>query len=415
MLDLIWEIRAHPVLDSRSYYTLETKLETPRGLFRASVPHGGSKGSLEAVELPAMEAIRNVNTRIAPYFLKMALEAQPLFDQRLRMLDGTPNKSRLGANAILSVSLAACRANASHEEKHLYEYLHGLAKTKKMVLPVPFMNVLNGGKHAGLENDIQETMIVPHRFKSFSNALGAGTAVFHSLRKLLHQKYGAIATLVGDEGGFVPQQARNLETRLELLEKAVEQTGFSKRVSFAVDAAATQFFNAKKNHYRLGKKRFSVGELADYYSGIVKSFPVVSLEDGFAENDWIGWKALNKKLGKKIQLVGDDLLVTNSERIREAIQKKACNALLLKPNQVGTVSEAIQAVQLAYKNGWNVMVSHRSGETNDSFIADLAVGIGCGECKFGAPDRGERIAKYNRLLQIEEQLGKKARFARDVV
>ncbi len=412
MLDLIWEMRSRMVLDSRSDYTIETSLQTPHGLFRASVPHGGSKGSLEAVELPAMEAIRNVNTRIAPYFLKMALEPQPLFDQRLQMLDGTPNKSRLGANALLSVSIAACRANASHNGEQLYEYLHELSKTKKMVLPIPFMNVLNGGKHAGLENDIQETMIVPFKFKSFSAALGAGTAVFHALRKLLHQKYGAIATLVGDEGGFVPQQARNPETRLELLEKAVEQAGFKGRIAFAIDSAATQFYSKKKNCYRLGKKRFSAGELADYYSKIVKSFPVVSIEDGFAENDWAGWVLLNKKIGKKIQVVGDDLLVTNPGRIREAFSKKACNSLLLKPNQIGTVWESIEAAKLAYKNQWKVMVSHRSGETNDAFIADLAVGIGCGQCKFGAPDRGERIAKYNRLLQIEEELGKKCRFAR---
>lgn len=412
MLDLIWEMNSHLILDSRGRYTLETGLQTPHGLFRASVPHGASKGIWEALELPAIEAVRNVNMRIAPCFLKMALEPQPQFDRRLQLLDGTPNKSRLGANALLSVSIAAARANAAHNGEHLYAYLHEVSRTKKPVLPIPFMNILNGGKHAGLENDIQETMIVPHQFKSFSAALGAGTAVFHALRKLLHQKYGAAATLVGDEGGFVPAQARNLETRLELLEKAVEQAGFKGRVSFAIDSAATQFFNEKKNRYQLGKKKFSAGELADYYARIVKSFPVVSIEDGFAENDWVGWRLLNKKLGKKTQIVGDDLLVTNLGRIREAILKKACNSLLLKPNQIGTVWESIEAAKLAYKNQWKVMVSHRSGETNDSFIADLAVGIGCGQCKFGAPDRGERIAKYNRLLQIEEELGKQARFAR---
>lgn len=412
VLNRIQSVTAEKILDSRSDFTVETSIRTSLGTFVGSAPKGGSRGSKEAVELPADAAVKSVNKKIAPKLAGKSFSSQAELDSFLVKLDSSENKSNLGANAILSVSLAACRANAAFEKKELYSFLAGLSGNKKLLLPIPFLNVLNGGKHADLKNDVQEAMIVPVKFRSFSAALGASTAVFHALRKILHQKWGATATLVGDEGGFVPRQARSIEQRLELLEKAVEDAGFSKRFGFAFDSAATQFFYPKKKQYVLGKKKFLAEKLVSYYEGLVKSFPIVSIEDGLEENDWSGWSGLTKAMGKKTEIIGDDLLVSNPLRIQEAIQKKACNGLLLKPNQIGTVSESIQAALLAKKAGWKVMVSHRSGETNDSFIADLAVGLGCGQCKFGAPDRGERIAKYNRLLQIEEELGKKARFAK---
>ncbi|MBU0636380.1 enolase [Candidatus Micrarchaeota archaeon] len=410
MPNRIRTLKARRILNSRGDYTIETTIQTANGFFAGSAPKGGSKGNLEAKELPAITAVRKVNLRIAPHLVKRALPHQSKLDARLLELDGTRYKSRLGGNSLLSVSIAGCKANAAAKNKKLYQYIAQLADNKKLVLPVPFLNILNGGKHAGMKNDIQEAMIVPKKFKSFSAALGAGTAVFHALRKILHQKWGASATLVGNEGGFVPQKAKTIEQRLELLENAVEQAGFKKKVFFAIDSAATQFYSAKKKQYVLGKKKFSKVKLVEYYARLAKSFPLVSIEDGLAENDWNGWEALTQKMGKKLQIVGDDLLVSNPAYIRMAAQKKACNYLLLKPNQIGTVSESIEASQLALKSKWMVMVSHRSGETNDSFIADLAVGLGVGQCKFGAPDRGERIAKYNRLLQIESELGKKARF-----
>lgn len=411
-MQTIKQLAARRILDSRGTYTIETQLRTEKGVFVAAIPKGASTGSLEALELPAVAAVENVNRIIVHELIGKPLPQQSELDALLLDLDGTAQKSKLGANAILSVSLAGFRANAFEEKKEAFEFVGELAGNKKFVLPIPFLNVLNGGKHAGLEFDVQETMIVPHRFASYGDAIEAGVLVFHALRKLLHQKWGASATLVGDEGGFVPSQAKNLEQRLELLEQAVEESGFKGKVSFAVDAAASEFFDAEKNNYRLGEKQFSSEELVDYYASIAKNFDVVSIEDGLDENDWKGWSLLTQKLGKKLQVVGDDLLVTNSKRIKTALETKACNALLLKPNQIGSVSEAIAAGKLALDSGWKVMVSHRSGETNDDFIADLAVGLGAGQCKFGAPDRGERVAKFNRLLEIEQILGGKAVFGR---
>ncbi|MFH0954507.1 MAG: phosphopyruvate hydratase [Candidatus Micrarchaeota archaeon] len=412
VLNRIQSVKARKILDSRSDFTVETSIHTSLGTFTGSAPKGGSRGSGEAVELSAQAAVKSVNKKIAPKLAGKNLASQNELDSFLVALDSSENKSNLGANAILSVSIAGCRANAASKKKELYSFLAELSGNKKLLLPVPFLNVLNGGKHADLKNDVQEAMIVPVGFRSFSAALGASTAVFHSLRALLHKKWGASATLVGDEGGFVPHQAKTVEQRLELLEEAVENAGFSKKFAFAIDCAATEFYNSKKKKYFLGKKAFSAGQLSDYYVRLVKSFHLVSIEDGFAQDDWDAWRFFTKKMGKKIQIIGDDLLVTNPARITQGIRLGSCNSLLLKPNQIGTVSESIEAALLAKKAGWKVMVSHRSGETNDSFIADLVVGLGFGQCKFGAPDRGERIAKYNRLLQIEEELGKKARFAK---
>lgn len=415
-------VKARKILDSKNWFSVETAIRINGQTVTASVPEGTSKGEFEALYLPSSVAVRNVNQKIRPLILKQKKLDLAEFDSKLCALDGTPNKSKLGANATLSSSIAVCKAAAVQQNKPLYRYIAEFSKTRKPVLPVPFMNVLNGGRHAGLEHDIQETMIVPHRFKSFSHAMGAGVAVFHSLQTVLHRKFGLSALTMGDEGGFVPLQTPTIQDRLDILEEAVENAGFSKKISFAIDAAASEFYDSKKNRYFLNNKskntknlklqKFSPEKLIDFYSDLVRSYKIVSIEDGLSQNDWDSWRQLNKKLGKKIQLVGDDLLVTNPLRIKAAIRKYVCNALLLKPNQIGTVSEAIEAAQLAQKAGWKVQVSHRSAETLDSFVADLAVGIGCGQCKFGAPSKPERLAKYNRLLQIEEELGKKAKFAK---
>lgn len=409
----ILKLTARRILDSRNDFTIQTSLQTNNGRFLASVPHGGSRGRFEAVELPAIAAIENVRHRIARQLVGKLLPSQDHLDAQLNQWDGTPTKSNLGANAVLSVSMAACRANAAAHRKPLYSFLHDFSHSKKWVLPVPFVNVLNSGNHAHIQNDFQEYMIVPFKFKSFSSALGAGIAVFHALRKRVHESFSKNEVRMGDEGGLVPLTFRTPEQHFELLENAISDAGFSKKVGLALDSAASQFF--KNGSYQLGSKRFSAGQLIDYYKQLSRDFHLVSIEDGLAENDWKNWSKLNKKMGKKIELVGDDLLVSNPVRIQQAIQQKACNALLLKPNQIGTVTETIQACQLAQKAGWKVMVSHRSGETLDSFVADLAVGISATQCKFGAPHPPERMAKYARLLEIERKLGKKARFARDII
>jgi len=276
-------------------------------------------------------------------------------------------------------------------------------------MPIPQLNIMNGGKHAGIENDIQEHMIMPVKFNSFKEALRAGVEVYHELGRLLTQKFNSQSILVGDEGGFVPK-INNVEERLELIDEAINNAGYKNKIFLALDCAASEFFYT--DHYKIRGKEYSYGQLIDFYKDLIKKYKIISIEDGMAEDHWSGWMQLNKELGKKIQLIGDDLLVTNVSRIGKAIEEKACNALLLKVNQIGTVSEAIEAAELAFKNKWNVVVSHRSGETEDSFIADLAVGLNANQCKFGAPARSERTAKYNRLLRIEEELGKKARLAK---
>jgi len=276
-------------------------------------------------------------------------------------------------------------------------------------MPIPQLNIMNGGKHAGIDNDIQEHMIMPVRFKTFNEALRAGVEVYHALGKLLKEKFGSQGTLLGDEGGFVPK-IDNVEERLELIDTAINNTGYKNKIFIALDCAASEFFYS--DYYKIKDKDYSPGELIDFYRNLVKKYRIISIEDGMAEDHWNGWKQLNKELGNKIQIVGDDLLVTNVNRINQAVEEKACNALLLKVNQIGTVTESIEAAELAFKNKWNVVVSHRSGETEDSFIADLVVGLNANQSKFGAPARSERTAKYNRLLSIGEQLGNKAGFAK---
>ena len=417
----IRKIKAREVLDSRGNPTIEVGLKTDSCCARAIVPSGASTGVHEALELRdgnkkrylgkgVLKAANNVNKIISKKIIGFDCRKQREIDNALIELDGTENKSRLGANAILGVSMAACKAGALCSDKKLYEHIQKMSSAKKMLLPIPQMNVINSGRHAGIENDIQEHMIMPVGFKKFSDALRAGVETYHALKNILKKKYGAKSILLGDEGGFAPP-IENVEGRLELLLKAIGEAGYSGKIKLALDCAASEFFNGKNGKYAILNKKYDAGKLVDFYKSLEKRYPVISIEDGMSQDDWDGWDLLNRELGKKIQIVGDDLLVTNILRIKKALNENACNALLLKVNQIGTVTEAIDAASIAFKNKWNVIVSHRSGETEDSFIADLCVGIGANQCKFGAPARSERTAKYNRLLKIEEKQGNKAKFA----
>ena len=417
----IRKIKAREVLDSRGNPTIEVDLITNSCCAKAIVPSGASTGVHEALELRdgnkkrylgkgVLKAANNVNKIISKKIIGFDCRKQREIDNALIELDGTENKSRLGANAILGVSMAACKAGALCSDKKLYEHIQKMSSAKKMLLPIPQMNVINSGRHAGIENDIQEHMIMPVGFKKFSDALRAGVETYHALKNILKKKYGAKSILLGDEGGFAPP-IENVEGRLELLLKAIGEAGYSGKIKLALDCAASEFFNGKNGKYAILNKKYDAGKLVDFYKSLEKRYPVISIEDGMSQDDWDGWDLLNRELGKKIQIVGDDLLVTNILRIKKALNENACNALLLKVNQIGTVTEAIDAASIAFKNKWNVIVSHRSGETEDSFIADLCVGIGANQCKFGAPARSERTAKYNRLLKIEEKQGNKAKFA----
>ena len=415
----IKRVVAREVLDSRGNPTLEVNVITDNAVAKSFVPSGASTGSHEALELRdgdkaryggkgVLKAINNVNTVISRKLTGMDCQSQRKIDELMIELDGTENKSKLGANAIVGVSMAACKAGAFHKNMRLFEYIKEISGSKKFSLPIPQLNIMNGGKHAGIDNDIQEHMIIPVKFKTFSEALRAGTEVYHELGRLLKKKFGSQGILLGDEGGYVPK-IDNVDGRLELIDRAINNTGYKNKIFMALDCAASEFFYS--DYYKIKGKEYSPGQLIDFYKKLIKSYKIISIEDGMAEDHWNGWKQLNKELGSKIQIVGDDLLVTNVDRISQATEDKACNALLLKVNQIGTVTEAIEAANLAFKNKWNVVVSHRSGETEDSFIADLVVGLNANQSKFGAPARSERTAKYNRLLSIEEQLGKKAGFA----
>jgi len=417
LVSKILEVKARQVFDSRGTPTIEAEIKTKKGIFRAIVPSGASTGTKEALELrdgekafggkAVTKAVSNVNKIIAPKIKGFDVLRQKELDKLMIELDGTPEKSRLGANAIISVSMAACRAAAADEELSLFQYLGELSKRKGVTLPAPQMNVMNGGKHAGLEEDIQEQMIWPRKAKSFAEAFQMGIETYLALKKILKKKFGSSATLLGDEGGFVPP-VKSVQERLDLIMLAIKEAGYEGQIDIALDPASSEFFADGK--YKLYGKEYSSGELVDFYAALVETYKIPSLEDGMAEEDWAGWKELTAKLGNKIQIVGDDLLVTDPKRIKKAIQEKSCNALLLKVNQIGTVTESIEAANISFKNNWGVVVSHRSGETEDSFIADLVVGLGTGQSKFGAPARSERNAKYNQLLRIEEALGNKAKF-----
>ncbi|BFZ23511.1 hypothetical protein BsWGS_26549 [Bradybaena similaris] len=422
----IKSIKARQIFDSRGNPTVEVDLETDKGLFRAAVPSGASTGIHEAVELRdggsdymgkgVLNAVGNVNTIIAEALIK----AQPnLTDQRavdkiMIALDGTDNKGKLGANAILGVSMAVCRAAAAEKGVPLYRHIADISGIKQLFLPCPAFNVINGGSHAGNKLAMQEFMLLPTGATSFTDAMRIGSEVYHNLKTVIKTKYGQDACNVGDEGGFAPNIQDNQEG-LELLKEAIAKAGYTGKVDIGMDVAASEFY--KEGKYDLDFKNkdsdpskwLTSNQLADLYKGFVQNYPVVSIEDPFEQDDWSAYTKFTAN--SKIQIVGDDLLVTNPKRVQKGIDVKGCNALLLKVNQIGTVTEAIDACRMAQKAGWGVMVSHRSGETEDTFIADLVVGLATGQIKTGAPCRSERLAKYNQLLRIEEELGSAAKFA----
>lgn len=417
MEESIKMIRAREILDSRGNPTIEVDLRLEGGwLGRAAVPSGASTGAFEAVELRdadqrryrgkgVLQAVKNVNELIAPVLIGKNVLDQYALDQALLELDNTDNKSKLGANAILGVSLAAARAAAAMLDLPLYRYIGGLEAT---LLPVPFMNILNGGSHADNNIDLQEFMIVPHGAKEFSEALRIGTEVFHQLKQILKAK--GLNTSVGDEGGFAPN-LKSSEEALALIVEAIKAAGYQpgSEVSLAIDAAASEFHN--DGSYQVEGQSLDSEAMIDYYLELVERYPVISIEDGLDEEDWDGWQRLTQKLGNQLMLVGDDLFVTNRLRLQRGIDSAAANAILIKLNQIGTLSETLATIDLARRNSYRSMISHRSGETDDTFIADLAVAVGAGMIKTGAPSRVDRVAKYNQLLRIEEQLGTAAGFA----
>ena len=414
----IKKIWAREILDSRGNPTIEVDVVLSSGqLGWAAVPSGASTGSHEAVELRdgdkkryggkgVLKAVENVNKKIALKFKNKNFD-QASLDKALIGLDGTANKGKLGANAILGVSMAFAKASAAAGKMPLYKYFNKISKTKGMTLPMPLMNILNGGAHAKGSTDIQEFMVVPVGAKNFREALRMGAEVFHSLKKVLSEK--GLATTVGDEGGFAPKLANN-EEAIQLILQAVTNAGFKpgQDIALALDVAATELYDGGKYNLKTENKTLSSEEMIEMYESWIAKYPLVSIEDGLAEDDWAGYKIMTERLGKKVQIVGDDLYVTNIERLKKGIDEKAGNSILIKLNQIGTVSETVAAVGMAKKAGFTSIISHRSGETEDTTIADFAVGIDAGEIKTGSLSRTDRTAKYNQLLRIEEELGKKA-------
>ncbi|KAJ9630695.1 phosphopyruvate hydratase [Taxawa tesnikishii (nom. ined.)] len=428
----IQKIHARQVYDSRGNPTVEVDVVTETGLHRAIVPSGASTGSHEAHELRdgdktqwggkgVTKAVANVNEKIAPALIKENLDVkdQSAVDAFMNKLDGTQNKTELGANAILGVSMAVAKAGAAEKGVPLYAHISDLAGTKKpYVLPVPFQNVLNGGSHAGGRLAFQEFMIVPSQAPTFSEAMRQGAEVYQKLKALAKKKYGQSAGNVGDEGGVAPD-IQTAEEALDLITEAIEQAGYTGKIKIAMDVASSEFYKADVKKYDLDFKNpesdpskwLTYEQLADLYKSLAAKYPIVSIEDPFAEDDWEAWSYFYKT--SDFQIVGDDLTVTNPGRIKKAIELKSCNALLLKVNQIGTLTESIQAAKDSYADNWGVMVSHRSGETEDVTIADIAVGLRSGQIKTGAPARSERLAKLNQILRIEEELGKDAIYAGD--
>ncbi len=419
VMPAITTLHARQILDSRGNPTVEADCTLSDGSFgRAAVPSGASTGVHEALELrdgdtalyggkSVLKAVGNVADVLAPALQGKDVDDQRAIDQMMLDLDGTPNKSKLGANAILAVSMAVCRARAAAEGRSLFVSLADqFGFPAPTLLPVPMMNVINGGAHADSGLSFQECMIVPAGFERFSDALRAGTETFHILKGLL--KDAGYTTAVGDEGGFAPH-VQNAEEAFDFLTRAIEQGGYGAQMSIAIDAAASEFH--ENGAYRVDGRTLSATELTAYYGALIDRYPFVSIEDSHAEDDWEGFAAMTAQWGDRIQLVGDDLLVTNVERIRQAIEKKAANSVLIKLNQIGSVTETVDAIALAQQRGWTAVVSHRSGETEDTFIAHLAVGLGTGQIKTGSLSRTDRVCKYNELLRIEEELGQKARYA----
>ncbi|MFB7876195.1 MULTISPECIES: phosphopyruvate hydratase [unclassified Nocardia] len=417
---IIEQVGAREILDSRGNPTVEVEIALDDGtLTRADVPSGASTGEHEAVELRdggdryngkgVTKAVEGVLDEIAPAIIGLDAVEQRTVDQVLLDLDGTPDKSRLGANALLGVSLAVARGAAESSGLELFRYLGG---PNAHVLPVPMMNILNGGAHADTGVDVQEFMVAPIGAPTFREALRWGTEVYHSLKAVLKEK--GLSTGLGDEGGFAPDVAGTVEA-LDLISVAIERAGYKlgTDVALALDVAATEFYTAGEGYKFEGKVR-TAAEMGEFYADLLTRYPLVSIEDPLSEDDWDGWVALTDSIGDKVQLVGDDLFVTNPERLEEGIAKGAANALLVKVNQIGTLTETLDAVELAHRNGYKTMMSHRSGETEDTTIADLAVAVGSGQIKTGAPARSERVAKYNQLLRIEDALGDSARYAGDV-
>lgn len=412
-------LKARQIIDSRGNPTVEVDVVTD-DLYRSAVPSGASTGIYEALELRdgdksvfggkgVLNAVRNINDILAPKLIGVDVRNQSEVDAIMLEFDGTPNKSKFGANSILGVSLSVCRAGAGARGIPLYKHIQELAGIKELVMPVPALNVINGGSHAGNNLAMQEFMILPVGASSFSEAMRMGSEVYHILKDIIKKKYGQDACNVGDEGGFAPNVQDNREG-LVLLIDAIEKAGYTGKIKIGMDVAASEFLTKDgkydlnfKNKPNDGSHVLTAQQLGDLYKEFIKEFPIVSIEDPFDQDDWSAWASLQSSVD--IQLVGDDLLVTNPKKIAEAIKKKACNGLLLKVNQIGTVTESIQAALDSKAAGWGVMVSHRSGETEDNFIADLSVGLASGQIKTGAPCRSERLAKYNQLLRIEEELG----------
>ena len=423
-MSTIQKIKAREVLDSRANPTIEVDVITQDGIFRAMVPSGASTGIHEALELrdndPAryhgkgvLKAIAHVHDIIAPALIGKDPTKQAEIDSLMCELDGTHNKSKLGANAILGVSIAVCKAGAAANRLPWYKHIAQIAGTADYILPVPSFNVINGGEHAGNKLAVQEFMILPLGADSFEHALRMGAETYHTLKKVIQERYGLDATNVGDEGGFAPSIDDTKEA-LDLLVQAIDKAGYTGKIKIGMDIAASEFF--KDGMYDLNFKgaepdRRSGHDMISLYKELIADYPIVSIEDPFDQDDWDNFKEVTKEVGESVQIVGDDLLVTNPEKIAAAKEKAACNALLLKINQIGSITQAIKACKDAQAAGWGVMVSHRSGETEDPFIADIAVGLRAGQIKTGAPCRSERLSKYNQLLRIEEELGPDSRYA----
>ncbi|KAJ6869648.1 hypothetical protein NC651_034396 [Populus alba x Populus x berolinensis] len=428
-------VKARQIFDSRGNPTVEADILLSDGTYaRAAVPSGASTGVYEALELRdggsdylgkgVLKAVGNVNSIIGPALIgKDPTEQVQIDNFMVQELDGTVNewgwcKQKLGANAILAVSLAVCKAGAMVKKIPLYQHIANLAGNKTLVLPVPAFNVINGGSHAGNKLAMQEFMILPVGASSFKEAMKMGVEVYHHLKSVIKKKYGQDATNVGDEGGFAPNIQENKEG-LELLKTAIAKAGYTGKVVIGMDVAASEFYNDKDKTYDLnfkeenndGSQKISGDSLKNVYKSFVADYPIVSIEDPFDQDDWEHYAKMTGEVGEHVQIVGDDLLVTNPKRVEKAIKEKSCNALLLKVNQIGSVTESIEAVKMSKHAGWGVMASHRSGETEDTFIADLSVGLSTGQIKTGAPCRSERLAKYNQLLRIEEELGSAAVYA----
>lgn len=421
-MSAISKITAREILDSRGFPTVEVDVVTQNGVVgRAAVPSGASTGIHEVLEMRdgdkryggkgVLKAVGNVAAYITPALLGKEVSEQTAIDRLMCEIDGTPNKSKLGANAILAVSLACAKAAALEAKLPLYQYIANLCGNTQLTLPTPMMNILNGGEHADNNVDIQEWMVMPAGLPSFHEALRAGSEIFQSLKKILKKK--GYSTSVGDEGGFAPNLKSNQEA-LDVIMEAISAAGYTagKEIVLAIDAASSSFY--ENGHYILeaeAQPKKTAAELVDWYAELCSKYPLISIEDGLAEDDWAGWKLLTDKLGKTVQLVGDDLFVTNKTRLAQGIEKKIGNAILIKLNQIGSLTETLETIALAKKSGYAAIISHRSGETEDATIADLAVGTGAGQIKTGSLCRTDRVAKYNQLLRIEEALGAKASYA----